>query len=69
VRSTLERANGALTDEKWFKYAETRGREMKSKVRDALPRLAKMDRVDAENAMERISADATSKAKKALGLK
>lgn len=68
-RGNLERTNGEITDEKWFEYAKTRGEIVKKEMKKELHKLLFMDRKDAENAVEKLGADATREAKKRLKLK
>lgn len=68
-RATLESKNGFLPDATWQKYVKTRGTRIKAETYRQLPRLRLMQGDDLQNAIERISGDATTSTKKLLKLK
>ena len=67
-RANIERRNGFISDATWERYVKTRGEIIKKEVRKQMPRLRLMNQRDLQNAIERISSDATKEAKRKLGL-
>jgi hypothetical protein len=68
LRSTLEAANGFLTDAQWRNYVRTRGRIIKDEIRNRRHEIQFMPTPEAANAMEEISREATKAAKSQLNL-
>ncbi len=68
LRSYLENKNGFLTDDKWYKYIQTRGKLIKTSLLSEMPRLNGLKGRDLEREISNISSDATKEAKAKLGL-
>lgn len=68
LRSTIERQNGLIPDSQWEQYLKTRGGLVKKGIRKNLRKFQLLPYKDAQNLMERISADSTREAKKKLRL-
>ncbi len=68
LRSTLERKNGFLPDDRWEQYVKLRGGLIKAAIKKQMPRFRLMQNRDLENTMSRISASATQEAKAKMGL-
>jgi hypothetical protein len=68
LRSNLERVNGLIEDAKWEQYLKTRGALIKQGIRKNLRQFKLLPHKDAQNLMERISADSTKAAKSRLKL-
>jgi hypothetical protein len=69
MRSTIESANGQITDGQWEKYLITRGNHIKDSLRADRYKIQFMEFSDAQEHIESLSRDATKATKKALGLR
>jgi polyhydroxyalkanoate synthesis regulator phasin len=69
MRSTIESANGQITDGQWEKYLITRGNLIKDALRSDRYKIQFMEFSDAQEHIEDISRTATKATKRALNLK
>jgi hypothetical protein len=69
MRSTIESANGQITDATWRRYMETRGSMITDAIRRDRYKIQFMEFSDAQEHIEDISRTATKATKRALNLK
>lgn len=67
-RGRLESDNGFITDARWTRYVKLRGSYLVDAIREQKDKIQFMDKADASNAMEDISREATTRAKKEMDL-